>query len=166
MATRNPKVQPPSAQVGQVPNPRLVKRPPAPVAASPPPAVLPPAPVPPPVFRCVAKGCAVVVRYQGQRCAEHLAAWLAKRYHAPEHPGDVFVCIVPTCDARTPHRDFICARHWAMVEPRRRWKIKRFANLYRVFVGLALEEVAARESESGGPQHLGDAPAGTHESLG
>jgi hypothetical protein len=78
-------------------------------------------------------------------CPEHRAAWLATRYHAPEAPGEVFTCIVPGCDTPTPHREFHCERHWGMVGKKRRWQIKHYAELYRVLLGLAIEEVLAKE---------------------
>ncbi len=127
--------------------PRLVKPPPravqkvepSPVAAAPP-------PPPPPV--CHTAGCQVVVPQKGMRCLAHRAAWLAKRFYAPEPPDAVFTCLVPGCAVRVPHRDFLCEAHWALVTKKRQSKLHWAAEHYHVVLGEALEDVAKSACES------------------
>ena len=85
----------------------------------------------------------------------------------------MYTCIVPACDAAVPHRDFICAPHWALVTKDRRWKVKHFAELYRVFLGMALDDVAAHKrapeptaSPDTAEDHVAYGTAIPHEPLG
>jgi hypothetical protein len=134
--------------------PRVKKRP-----APPPTAAAPVVVAAPKVFHCHEAACAVVVPQRGQRCPAHHAAWLAFRYHAPEAADAVFTCIVPGCETRVPHREFLCAAHWARVPKDRRYKIRQFAQLYRVYLGKAIAEVAARAAE-------GEPADGTQDTRG
>lgn len=94
----------------------------------------------PTTYRCPAKGCEARSRQKGYFCDEHWASFRAKRYHGDDDAGVLHLCIVPGCRVTVPHRDFICPTHWAKLDSRRQWKIKHYATLYRVFLGMARDE--------------------------
>lgn len=150
-------------RVGRVVNglvPRLRKRPfPAaapPAAAAPVPVPAPPAPA---VVHCRVTGCQIEVRQPGHSCPEHRAAWLALRYFGPEASDAVFTCVASGCTTVVAHRDFLCDAHWRQVDSRIRWKIHHYSELYRVFLGKAIADVAKKAGSRAGER------VGTHDGV-
>ncbi len=96
-------------------------------------------------FKCKERGCEIRVPRADQRCPADRQAWLASRYHPPEPPGAVFTCMVPDCGTRVLHLEMMCDRHWSLVPRNQQYKIRAFAQRYRVALGEALAKVIADE---------------------